>query len=151
MRCFVQTPLDASADSVWQAVKKPRTLLHVTRGFLGFSDSQQFHAMWESGQKVITRLWFFHILPGWRHTLTVAQVNDGERQIRSHEYGGFYTWDHTICVVPASRGCIYSDEIQIHAGLLTFFIWAFANVFYRYRQIRWRKLARTLDATARNK
>lgn len=145
MRCFVQTRLEAPAEAVWGAVKKPRTLFYVTRGFLGFSGSDHFPLEWEPGQKVETRLWFFHILPGWKHILTVAEVNDREKLIRSHEYGGFYTWDHTIRVMRNSSGCIYSDEIEVHAGFLTFFIWIFANLFYRHRQMRWRILARNLN------
>jgi ligand-binding SRPBCC domain-containing protein len=145
MRCFVQTHLTAPADAVWAAVKKPQTLVHVTRGFLGFSGSDRFPAVWNIGQKLETRLWFFHILPGWKHILTVAEVNDNEKLIRSHEYSGFYTWDHIIRVADDSSGCGYSDEIEIRAGLMTLFIWLFANVFYRYRQMRWRKLARSLN------
>ena len=150
MQCFVQTHLNARAEAVWQAVKKPQTLLYVTRGFLGFSNSEHFPSEWNLGQKLETRLWFFHILPGWKHTLTVAEVNDSEKLIRSHEYGGFYTWDHTIRVMDDSSTCGYSDEIEIHAGVLTLFIWLFANVFYRYRQMRWRKLARSLNQPVRN-
>ena len=145
MRCFVQTYLNAPAGVVWTAVKKPRTLLHVTRGFLGFSGSDHFPPEWSLGGKVETRLWFFHILPGWKHTLTVAEVNEDGKLIRSHEFSAFYTWDHIIRVREESSGCGYSDEIEIRAGLLTFFIWLFANVFYRYRQMRWRKLAQSLN------
>jgi hypothetical protein len=65
--------------------------------------------------------------------------------IRSHESGFCYTWDHTIRIAEAPSGCEYSDEIVIRAGLLTFLIWLYANVFYRYRQARWRKLANQLE------
>jgi len=38
----------------------------------------------------------------------------------------------------------YTDEIDIGAGALTPFVWAYAHLLYRYRQWRWRRLARTL-------
>lgn len=133
-------------------MKKPQTLIHVARGFLRFSGADRFPPEWVAGQTVHTRLWFFHVLPGWwRHTLAVAEVDDARRAIHSRERGGFYTWNHTIQVSPApDNGSLYSDEIEIAAertsagaGLLTVFVWLYANVFYRYRQARWRRLMNT--------
>ena len=142
MRCFVQTHLSISPETAWALVKKPATLVHVARGFLKFSEAGRFPKEWAQGQKLQTRLWFFHIIPGWwQHCLEAAEVNDTQRVIRSHESGFCYTWDHTIRITEAPTGCGYSDEINIHAGLLTVFVWLYANIFYRYRQVRWRRLA----------
>jgi hypothetical protein len=46
-------------------------------------------------------------------------------------------WRHRIRLVSA-------DKIEIHAGALTLAVWAFAHAFYRYRQARWRALAKVL-------
>jgi hypothetical protein len=40
---------------------------------------------------------------------------------------------------------IESDEIEIEAGWLTFFVWLFAQWFYRHRQRKWRNVARRLS------
>jgi len=118
----------------------------VARGFLKFSGAERFPAEWLPGQKLQTRLWFFHIFPTWwKHNLEAVEVNDARRVIRSHEWGFIYTWDHTIRIAEAPSGCEYSDEILIHAGLLTLFIWLYANIFYRYRQARWRRLVGQLQ------
>ena len=62
--------------------------------------------------------------------------------IVSYERGGIIrTRNHIIQVAPVPCGCAYSAEAEIQAGLLTIFVWLYANVFYRYRQARWRKLA----------
>lgn len=74
----------------------------------------------------------------------MVEVDDTRRVIRSHESGFCYTCDHTIRIVETHSGCEYSDEIVIHAGLLTFFILLYAKAFYRYRQARWRRLASQL-------
>lgn len=146
MRCFIQTNLEASTEAVWSAVKRPATLLHVTRGFLGFSGIEHFPLEWREGMSIPSRFRFFHFLPAWwKHTLTVKRIDDVQKVIISNEHGGvIHTWNHTIRVTPATSGSIYSDEIEIHAGLLTVFIWLYANIFYRYRQARWRRLARKL-------
>ena len=142
MRCFVHTHLDTSPGTAWALVKKTATLVYVARGFLKFSEARHFSLEWVQGQKLQTRLWFFHIFPGWwQHCLEAVEVDDTRRVIRSHESGFCYTWDHTIRIVKTYAGCEYSDEIEIQAGLLTIFVWLYANVFYRYRQARWRRLA----------
>lgn len=146
MLCRVLTHLDAPAEEVWSAVKRSSTLIHVTRGFLGFSGWDRMPEEWQPDSIFRTRFWFFHVLPAWwQHTMTVKAIDEHQRSIQSHEWGGVIkVWDHTIQVSPSSSGCDYSDEIEIDAGGLTIFVWSYANLFYRYRQLRWRRLARRL-------
>lgn len=35
---------------------------------------------------------------------------------------------------------LYSDEVEVQAGLLTIFVWVFAWFFYKHRQKRWAQL-----------
>jgi len=49
-------------------------------------------------------------------------------------------WDHRITIDPSGTGTLYRDHVIIEAGVFTFFIWAFAQIFYRHRQRRWRQL-----------
>ena len=67
----------------------------------------------------------------------------------SDEHGGVVrTWRHELVVASIDdTSCRYTDRIDIDAGILTPVIVAFAHVFYRYRQRRWRELARLLAAT----
>jgi uncharacterized membrane protein len=52
-------------------------------------------------------------------------------------------WDHTIRVEPSSDGGTqYTDVVEVRAGVLTPFVWAFAQVFYHHRQRRWRALVK---------
>lgn len=144
-RCQVSTRLPAPARAVWEAVKRPSTLFQVTRGMLGFSRHSSFPVEWQEGHSLHTRLWFFHLLPmPCLHRMEVAQVDETGRMIRSHETSPLYTWDHTILVEEQAGGTHYTDIIDIQAGWLTWPIWLYANIFYRYRQRRWRELAGSL-------
>ncbi|MFO0204344.1 MAG: hypothetical protein ACK528_14595, partial [Alphaproteobacteria bacterium] len=51
-------------------------------------------------------------------------------------------WDHLITLEPEEDGTRYTDRVRIEAGLMTPFVWAFAMVFYRWRQARWRSLVK---------
>ena len=146
MRIRISTYLDAPADRVWQAVKRPVTLLHVTRGMLGFLPARAFPREWQVGQLVRVRLIFLHCLPLWRHELRVVDINEASREIHSAERGGLVAvWNHWIHLEPVPRDrCRCTDEIDIETGLWTPAVWLFAYLFYSYRQRRWRQLARSL-------
>ncbi len=54
-------------------------------------------------------------------------------------------WRHRIAVDDEGWGSTrYLDEIEIAAGVATPFVWVYTQLFYRYRQRRWRRLARRL-------
>lgn len=143
----VHTILDAPPEAAWAAVKTSAAFRYVTRGFLRFSGAERFPAQWRQGDTIHTRMWFFHLIPApWLHHLFVESIDEAARGLQSREHGGFITtWDHLIRVEEAPGGrARYTDEIVIKAGLLTPFVCLFAHVFYRYRQARWRRLARRL-------
>jgi hypothetical protein len=141
------TLLAAPANKVWQTLLKQDTFLHITRGMLGFTGTAHWPATFDQGADTKTRLVFFHILPAWSHTMKLVEVDSERYVLRSEELGGpIRRWDHHILIgsVEANR-CLYTDKIDIDAGWLTIAVWAWANLFYRYRQMRWRKLASTLS------
>jgi len=140
-QCQVTTLLPAPAHIIFAAVKRPSTLVYVARGMLRFSGWRRFPVTWQVGQSLHTRLWFFHLLPApWLHKMQVAEVDEAQRLIRSHETSPLYTWDHTIRVEAQESLTRYTDRIDIEAGLLTWLIWLYASLFYRYRQARWRRI-----------
>ena len=133
----------APADLVWALVKQSATLRYVCRGLLGFSGT--LPEEWEEGRSVSVRLFLFNFLPAWRHKITVEKIDDDLRKMQTKEGGGLIKhWSHQITVEPRSDcQCRYTDEIDIKAGLLTPLIWLYAQLLYRYRQRRWRKLLRS--------
>ena len=117
--------------------------LYITRGMLGFKGAEQWPEVFEEGQVVEARLLFFNVLPAWKHTLRLVRVDQENMEIASREGGGFVRrWNHRKWIEEQSESsCLYTDEIDIDAGLLTWLIWAYAHAFYRYRQRRMRKMA----------
>jgi hypothetical protein len=141
----ITTSLSTNAERVFAAVQKTGTFLYITRGMLGFSGANKWPATFDEGDELQTRMWFFHVIPGWRHYLRLVSVDPAEMELHSNEHGGpIRKWNHRIKIEPATESsCHYLDEIDIEAGILTPLIWLYAHVFYRYRQRRWRRLAAT--------
>lgn len=132
----------------WDTVKKPETLRYITKGLLGFRAERELPQHFGAGETYRVRLLFFGFVPAWWHEIHIVALDDQHREILTEEHGGAVKeWRHRITV--DERGpwrSNYADEIEIAAGVLTPFVWAYAHLFYRYRQRRWRRLARTLSA-----
>ena len=120
--------------------------LHITRGMLGFRGAEDWPELFREGQKAEPRLLFFNLLPAWKHRMHIIRVDHENMELVSQEGGGLVgRWDHRKWIEEESESsCHYTDEIEIRAGLLTFLIWAYAHLFYRYRQRRMRRMARHL-------
>lgn len=146
----ISTRLEAAPESVWRAAKSPATFLRVTRGLLGVATERRLPDRWEEGEVIRMRLLLFHVLPLWRHELRIVRVCERSREIYTNERGGPVTvWNHLIRVEPEEGGgCRYTDEVEVRAGLLTAPSWLLVQLFFRYRQMRWRALAGSLGDAA---
>jgi len=141
MNFSLQTPLKISADTAWQAVKQPRSLVYVCRGLVSLPAAQFPGEGWVEGLRIQLRPRLFHLLPtGWLHTTVIRQVDDGQRILQADESGPFYAWRLAIHVEPAPGGCLVRDEIEVRAGWLTPLAWLWLGLFHLYRQGRWRRL-----------
>jgi hypothetical protein len=135
--------LEATPDLVWQAVKTPAAFRTVTRGLLRMPAIANRDGEWHEGETVVGWVFLFGFVPFSRHHLHIAAIDNEHRVLRSQEHGGLVRlWNHEIEVEPISEcRCRYTDRIEIDAGLLTPAVVAYARVFYRLRQRRWRVLA----------
>ena len=143
----ISTDLDAPPAAVWEAVKRLDTFRYVTRGVLGYRVTEGTPDDLREEMVVRGRLYFFHVLPAWTHSIRVLRVDEQAHEILTSENGGpVKNWGHLIRVQhgPEPGRSHYTDQIDIRAGALTPLVWAYAHVFYRYRQARWRRLARKL-------
>ncbi|MHA7652271.1 SRPBCC family protein [Mycobacterium sp. ML4] len=140
----VETRLSTSADRVWRAMLSPATFRYVCKGLFAFPALAGRTEQLRQGECGTGWLMAFHVIPAYRHTIEVVDVDEASFTIRTHEYGGILkAWNHTLHVEPLQEGsCRYSDTVDIDAGLLTGLVVAMAKGIYRYRQRRWRKLAR---------
>lgn len=117
---------------------------------IGLSDDLRARAgdpnAFGQGDTMSGRLRILLIFPAWRHELTI--VEDGETaegafEIYTNEHGGpMRVWNHRLTFEPTGElSCRYTDEVELDGPrLLLPGNVAFARLFFRYRQWRWRRM-----------
>jgi hypothetical protein len=145
MKLTIQTRLACAASRAWEEVQKPRLLNYVAAPLLKFSplNSSGFPETWEDGDFFVS-MFVFGFLPLGLERIGIS-INAGTDGILCFRDDGGGTlvrsWDHDITIRPAeNEGCLYCDTVDISAGALTPLVWIFAQLFYRWRQHRWRRL-----------
>jgi hypothetical protein len=144
MLARISTVFDCTDKQLWDKIVEPKSLQYVAAPLLRFEPlvAGELDGEWIVGKTYVVRLCFLSLLPLGQHRIKIVAIDRGTNTIKSQESGSLArVWNHTIHFRPAGAGQLhYTDAIEIKAGLLTPFIWAFAHLFYRHRQRRWKTL-----------
>ena len=146
MLARISTTFDCTAEQLWDEISRPASLRFVAAPLLHFAPlvPGELDGEWVVGKTYALRLSLLGFLPAGEHRITLERIDQEANLIESRESGALAPiWNHTIRFHPLENGGLhYTDEIEIQAGLLTGVIWAFAHLFYRHRQRRWKILLR---------
>ena len=153
MKLHVQTTLPCSPEAAWQEVKKPSLLMHVASPIVTFKpvSPPTLPAKWPAGQSVKLKTHLFGVIPMGVRTLFFEEISDRHMRLQTREHDPLIRkWDHLIEIGRGEGGeTRYADLLDLDAGVLTLPVWLFAQFFYRHRQRRWRRLAKTLNSSQR--
>lgn len=143
MRLDISTLLRCSLEEATAAVMTPRLLEYIASPLVHFTpvDAGGFPPRWSEGTWRV-RLRLLGLLPFGEQAIVISfpEVPRG-LAIRDAGYSALIpVWDHRITLEAVAGGVCYRDQLEVRAGLLTPLVWLFAQVFYRHRQRRWRRL-----------
>ena len=148
MTVHVQSVFDCPPDKVWAELQKSALHREIIRPLMRFRslDVPDASECWTQGSTFHFRIYLLGVIPLGKHTIFIERMDPVAGELQSREHSAMVRrWDHLIRVRPTPDGrALYSDEVEISAGLLTPLVWAFAQWFYRHRQRRWRRIARRL-------
>jgi len=145
----IETTFVVDYDAFIEQLNKPAAWMHVSAPLLTFAPVTpgEFPAAWEQGEyPAMLRL--FGLIPLGRQAIVVEKIkteSPEEYIIRDNGYGDIVKrWDHWVLIRRQRDGksIRYIDRVDIKAGILTFGVYLFANLFYRWRQHKWRRLIR---------
>jgi hypothetical protein len=143
MRLHVETRLDCPADHAFQAVQSSALLGEICAGWCRFEPvgDETVPATWAAGGHFRLKPYIFGVLPSGVHEFKVVRIDHAAREMHFSEHDAVVSrWEHLIRVRPAAAGCIYSDTIDLDAGLLTPVVFLWSKAFYTARQRRLRRL-----------
>ena len=143
------TILNCPPERAWQEVQTSRLLMYVTAPLVTFVpvDPPALPEIWAE-RRYLVEMRLFGCVPFGTQwiviTRPVVAATPGRQryELRDNGHGAVIaSWDHRIVLRETDDGRThYTDQVEVQAGLLTPLIWAYASLFYRYRQYRWRRL-----------
>ena len=158
MRVLLNLDLDCDVDAAWRALRSPLVLRAVMHPVLGVwpLDPDGFPQTWAPGDHHV-EISALTVLNVGEQLIrisypqaTLLRRRDAVRMIRDsgRPTSGLLTvvtkWEHTMAVSPAAGGRTrYRDQLKFSAGILTPLVWAAFWVFWQYRALRIRSLARS--------
>lgn len=143
----IETTIDAPLAVCTAYLRTPALLRHVAAPLVGFASREPggFPEVWSPGPH---RVWMllFGFIPLGPQTVDISHSEWDAAIVWVRDNGSGHLvrrWDHRIEMRADGPGRThYVDQVDIDAGVLTPVVTAFAQLFYRWRQARWRALAR---------
>lgn len=150
-RVRLSTILPAPPEWVAAQLQSTAVFRHITAPLLRFAPSRgAWPAQWSPGALEL-RLWLFGLVPLGLQTAHIsvqpADAPGDWPRLRDNGHGQLMRrWDHHITLQALPNGHThYTDDVELQARhwpwLMTPLSAAFAQLFYRHRQRRWRHLA----------
>lgn len=145
MNVYIQSIFNCSAQRLFEEVQKTENFFYVTTPLVRFVPRDcTVGAVWEEGQYVMN-MYFLGFLPLGSQYIHI-QLDKANMSVldRGHSKP-VPKWHHLIRIQEAGETqALYSDCIDIEAGLLTLPVVLFARCFFYYRQYRWKKLVKKM-------
>lgn len=140
----ISTTMNCTDAELWEKIMKPSTWKYISDPLLRVEpvDAEGLEKEWTTNKPYTFKIYLLRVIPLGKHTIQLKRIDKSKNLIKSEESGTMAkVWNHIISFHEIDNSSIrYTDEIEIKSGILTLPIWLFANVFYRHRQRRWKKL-----------
>jgi hypothetical protein len=150
LRLTISSRLKCPPERVWDEVRTTRLFLHVCRPLVRFAPAgrEPLPEVWVDGTYQV-KMSLLGVLPLGTQwivpTVTTVDLTPGRQryEIRDDGRGTLIPrWSHRITLRGSEGGTVYTDEVEVGAGLLTPLAWSFALLFFLWRQRRWRRVVR---------
>ena len=130
----------ASREEVYNRLQHLETLQYVAAPYATFTPMENNkNFTWKEGAVSSYRFKLFGFIPFGIHTIMIEKFDQNGIQSREHNRH-VPVWDHLIILQDLGNQTKYTDEVVIHAGWKTVFIWLWAKAFYAHRQRKWIQL-----------
>lgn len=147
VRIIISSILKSSSEKIWNKILNIETLTHICKPMATFKPlSKKQNLKWETDKEYIFKLFIYGFIPFGNHKIVLEKLDRNDKVIVSKEHNGIVKiWNHKITMENEENNTIkYTDEVEIYAGAFTLFVAAWGRLFYKHRQKKWQKIAKTL-------
>ena len=133
----------APREEVFARLQRLETLQYIAAPYATFTPAEKNAVFsWQEGKTSSYRFRLFGFIPFGVHTIRIERFDTNGIQSRESN-PHVPVWDHLIMLEDQGDQTKYTDEVEIHAGWKTVFIWLWAKAFYAHRQRKWIQLLQT--------
>ena len=127
----------APREEVFTRLQRLETLQYIAAPYATFTPVENNNDFsWREGTVSSYHFRLFGFIPLGIHTIRIERFDHSGIQSREHNKH-VPVWDHLIILEDLGNQTKYTDEVEIHAGWKTVFIWLWAKAFYAHRQRKW--------------
>ena len=127
----------APREAVFTRLQRLETLQYIAAPYATFTPVENNNDFsWREGAVSSYHFRLFGFIPFGIHTIRIEKFDQSGIQSREHNKH-VPVWDHLILLEDLGNQTKYTDEVEIHAGWKTVFIWLWAKAFYAHRQRKW--------------
>lgn len=145
MKVVISSTFNLTFEQARELILRPITMQTVASPILRFVaiNPKSLPDQWQPGSIYRIKLYSFGFIPlGWYDIKIDIERDDNDLCIgRDRGHGQFINiWDHVISIKRIGDKTYYTDSVDVHAGILTPFVYLFARFFYHHRQRKWRRV-----------
>ena len=133
----------ASQEEVFSRLQHLETLQYIAAPLATFSPTETNKDFtWQAGASSSYHLKLWGFIPLGIHSIRIERFD--HNGIQSYEHNKHVpVWNPLITLNAKGDQTEYTDEVEIHAGWKTIFVWLWAKAFYSHRQKKWIKLLKS--------
>jgi len=142
----VTSEFETNIENIWCKIQDVDSLREICNPRASFVFCDDSLLVWEEGKSFLLKVYLHKIIPLGKHTLNMIKIDKKSREIVSNEHNkAVQIWNHYIKMEDIHGSTTrYTDVVDLYAGFLTPVIAWWSLKFYKHRQRKWQKIARTL-------
>lgn len=145
-RVTVTSDFHSNIENIWDKIQDVNTLREICKPKASFIACDDSPIQWKEGKTFVFKMYLHGFLPVGRHTINVVKMDKTSREIDTKEYDNTVViWNHYIKMEEISQQVTrYTDTVDLYAGCLTSITAWWTLKFYKHRQRKWQKIAKSL-------
>lgn len=145
-RITITSTIGTNIENIWTKIQDIETLREICKPKASFISCGTSPLVWKEGETFVFKLFLHGFIPVGKHTINVVKMDRTSRDIDTVEYNKHVTiWNHYIKMREVSENATqYADIVDMYAGWLTPLVAWWTLKFYRHRQRKWQRIAKTL-------